>query len=111
MTEPLSSRDRFIAALRGDADGSFGQRLRYYLSRAIGGAVAGFFIVALATPTREGQAQQGFGLGLYVGAILGGAVLALAIVTVPRLLHPKDWPTAEEFREGAKKPPDAKPRE
>lgn len=111
MTDPPpSSRDRFLATLRGNPDGSVGQRLLYYFSRALGGGVAGFFVIALATPAREGQHQQGFSLGLYIGAIAAGAVLALVIVTIPRLLHPKDWPTAEEFRRGAKPPPDTDTR-
>jgi hypothetical protein len=103
----MSSRDRFLAALRGNPDGSTGQRVLYYFSRMLGGAIAGFFVIALATPARDGGNQQGFSLGLYIGAIAAGAVLALAIVTIARLLHPKDWPTAEEFRKGAKPPGDA----
>lgn len=111
MTDPPpSSRDRFLAALRGNPNGGTGQRVLYYVSRMLGGAIAGFFVIALATPAREGQHQQGFGLELYFGAAAVGAVLALAIVTIPRLLHPKDWPTAEEFRKGAKPPGDADKR-
>ena len=56
-------------------------------------------IVAMATSPRGGE-HNSFDLSIYLAAIAAGGVLALLIVTIPRLLHPKDWPTADEFRRG-----------
>lgn len=96
-----SSLHRFLAFLRGDADGSAFQRLRFYGFRLIMGGVIGFFVVAMATPSREHRGE-GFSLEIYLAGIAAGAVLVLAFAIVPRLLHPKDWPTREEFRRGAR---------
>ena len=100
MKPPDSSFHRFLAFLRGDADGSALQRIRFYGFRMIFGGVVGFFIVALATPSREHRGE-GFSLEIYVAGIAAGAILTLAFAIVPRLLRPKDWPTREEFRRGA----------
>ncbi|MGH7002688.1 MAG: hypothetical protein ACREIP_01950 [Alphaproteobacteria bacterium] len=97
-----SSRDRFLNALRGNPDGTFAQRLLYYVSRVAAGSIAGFMVVAMATSSREGH--QSFNLGIYLGAIAAGAALALLIVVIPRFLRPKDWPTPDEFRRGAEPP-------
>lgn len=100
MVPPESSLHRFLAFLRGDADGSVLQRMRFYGFRLIMGGVIGFFVVAMATPSRE-RGGEGFSLGIYLAGIAAGAVLMLAFAIVPRLLHPKDWPTRDEFRRGA----------
>ncbi len=96
-----SSFQRFIAFLRGDAEGSAFQRVRFYGFRLIMGGIIGFFIVAMATPSRDHRGE-GFSLGIYLGGIAAGVVLTLAFTIVPRLLRPKDWPTHEEFRRGAR---------
>lgn len=103
MTPSDGSFHRFLAFLRGDAEGSGFQRLRFYGFRLIMGGVIGFFVVAMATPSRDHRGE-GFSLDIYLGGIAAGAVLALALTIVPRLLRPKDWPTHEEFRRG----PDAR---
>lgn len=100
MMPPDSSFHRFLAFLRGDADGSAFQRIRFYGFRLIMGGVIGFFVVAMATPSREHRGE-GFSLEIYVAGIAAGAVLTLAFSIVPRLLHRKDWPTREDFRRGA----------
>lgn len=100
MMPPDSSFHRFLAFMRGDPDGSAFQRTRFYGFRLIMGGVIGFFIVAMATPSRDHRGE-GFSLGIYIGGIAAGAVLTLAFTIVPRLLHRKDWPTREEFRSGA----------
>jgi len=100
VTEPLSSRDRFLATLRGDAHGTFGQRAFYYLSRTLAGAIAGFFVIALATSGGRGQ-HNSLDIHLYFWAAAVGAGLGIGIAVLPRLIHPRDWPTAEEFRRGA----------
>jgi hypothetical protein len=101
-----SSLHRFLNFLRGDADGGAFARVRYYGFRLIMGGIIGFFIVAMATPSRE-RGGDGFSLGIYLGAVVAGAVLMLAFSVIPRLLHPKDWPTHEEFRRGTKPKKDA----
>lgn len=95
-----SSFHRFLAFLRGDAEGSAFQRIRFYGFRLIMGGIVGFFVVAMATPSRDHRGT-GFSLGIYLGGIAAGAVMMLAFAVVPRLLRPKDWPTHEEFRRGA----------
>lgn len=95
-----SSLHRFLAFLRGDADGGAFQRIRFYGFRLIMGGVIGFFVVAMATPSRE-RGGEGFSFEIYLAGIAAGAVLTLAFAIVPRLLHPKDWPTREEFRRSA----------
>ncbi len=95
-----SSFHRFLAFLRGDVEGSAFQRVRFYGFRLIMGGIVGFFIVAMATPSRDHRGE-GFSLGIYLGGIAAGAVLMLAFTIVPRLLHRKDWPTRDEFRRGA----------
>jgi hypothetical protein len=90
---------RFLHFLRGDAEGGAFARARFYGFRLIVGGIIGFFIVAMATPSRE-RGGEGFSLEIYLGAIAAGAVLMLAFSIVPRLLRPKDWPTREEFRRG-----------
>ena len=97
-----SSRERFLAAVLGDPDGRPWQRALYYASRIVIGGIVGFIIVAMATPRREGG--QGFDLEIYLAATAGGAVLALGLAIVPRLLRPKHWPTREEFRRGGRPP-------
>ena len=67
------------------------------------GAIVGFFILAMATPSRE-RGGEGFSLEIYLAGAAAGAALMLAFAIVPRLLHPKDWPTREEFRRGAEPP-------
>src|SRR5512134_1955828 len=94
------SFNRLLSFLRGDADGGAFARLRFYGFRLIMGGIIGFVIVAMATPSRE-RGGEGFSLGIYLGAVAAGAVLMLAFSIIPRLLHPKDWPTREEFRRGA----------
>ena len=98
--EPKPALARLIAVLRGDPEGSFLRRAQYYVFNAMAGGIVGFMIVAMATPSRE-RGGEGFSLEIYLGAIAAGAVLGLAIAIVPRFLHPKDWPTREEFRRGA----------
>lgn len=100
MIPPESSLHRFLHFLRGDADGSAFQRVRFYGFRLIMGGVIGFFVVAMATPSRE-RGGDGFSLDIYLAGIAAGAMLTLAFAIVPRILHPKDWPTREEFRRGA----------
>jgi hypothetical protein len=103
---------RFLAFMRGDADGGAFARVRFYGFRIFMGAVVGFFIVAMATPSRE-RGGDGFSLEIYFAAAAAGAVVMLAFAIVPRVLHPKDWPTREEFRRGAdskKDDADAPPR-
>src|SRR5262245_47237999 len=95
-----SSLHRFLAFLRGDADGSTFARARFYGFRVIMGGIIGFFIVAMATPSRDHRGE-GFSIEIYLAAIAAGAALMLAFSIVPRLLRPKDWPTREEFRRGA----------
>ena len=97
-----SSLHRLLAFLRGDADGSLFQRVRYYGFRLVMGGVVGFVVVAMATPSRE-RGGEGFSLEIYLGAIAAGAALMLAFAIVPRLLHPRDWPTRDEFRRGGEK--------
>lgn len=94
-----SSFQRFISFLRGDAEGGAFARVRFYGFRLIMGGIIGFFVVAMATPSRDHRGE-GFSLGIYLGGIAAGAVLTLAFTIVPRLLRPKDWPTREEFRRG-----------
>lgn len=100
MNPPESSLQRFLIAIRGDPAGSLAKRVLYYAFRIVMGGVVGFFIVAMATPSRD-RGGEGFGLEIYLAAIAAGAVMALALAIVPRLLHPKDWPTRAEFRRGA----------
>jgi hypothetical protein len=100
MLPPESSLHRFLHFMRGDADGSAFARVRFYGFRLIMGGVIGFFIVAMATPSRERGGGEGFSIEIYLAAIAAGAVLTLALSIVPRLLRPKDWPTREEFRRG-----------
>jgi hypothetical protein len=112
MIPPDSSLHRFLSFMRGDADGGAFARVRFYGFRLIMGAIIGFFIVAMATPSRE-RGGDGFSLEIYFAAAAAGAVLTLAFAIVPRLLHPKDWPTRDEFRRGAdsrKDDADAPPR-
>jgi len=99
VTEPLSSRDRFFAVLRGNANGTAGQRAFYYVSRTLAGALAGFFVIALATSGGRGQ-HNSLDIHLYFWAAAIGAGLGIGIAVLPRLIHPRDWPTAEEFRRG-----------
>ncbi len=94
-----SSLHRFLAFLRGNAEGSAFERVRFYGFRLIMGGVVGFFVVAMATPSRE-RGGEGFSLEIYLAAAAAGAVLTLAFSIVPRLVRPKDWPTREEFRRG-----------
>jgi hypothetical protein len=94
-----SSLHRFLAYLRGEAEGSAFERVRFYGFRAIMGAIIGFFIVAMATPSRDHRGE-GFSLEIYFAGIAAGAVLMLAVAILARLLRPKDWPTREEFRRG-----------
>ncbi len=91
---------RLVAVLRGDPDGGILRRAQYYVFSAVAGGIVGFMIVAMATPSRD-RGGEGFSLEVYLGAVAAGAVLALAMTIVPRFLHPKDWPTREEFRRGA----------
>lgn len=98
-----SAPQRFFRALLGDPEGRPGQRALYYASRLVLGGIVGLLVVAMATPARE-RGGEGFPLALYLGAIGGGAVLALALAIVPRLLRPKDWPTRDEFRRGGRPP-------
>jgi hypothetical protein len=105
MNDPDSSLRRFLSFLRGDADGSTFQRVRFYGFRLIMGGLIGFFIVAMATPSRE-RAGEGFSLEIYLAGIAAGAVVTLAFSIIPRLVRPKDWPTHEEFRRGAQKKDD-----
>jgi len=100
MIPPDSSLHRFLNFMRGDADGSAFARARFYGFRLVMGAIIGFFIVAMATPSRE-RGGDGFSLEIYLAAAAAGAVVTLAFAIVPRFLHPKDWPTREEFRRGA----------
>jgi len=100
MLPPDSSLHRFLAFTRGDAEGTGFQRVRFYAFRLVIGGIVGFMIVAMATPSRE-RGGEGFSLEVYLGAIAAGAVVLLAASIVPRLLHPKDWPTRDEFRRGA----------
>jgi hypothetical protein len=99
MIPPASSLHRFLAFLRGDTDGGAFARIRFYGFRLIMGGIIGFFVVAMATPSRE-RGGEGFSIEIYLAAITAGAVLTLAFSIVPRLLRPKDWPTREEFRRG-----------
>jgi len=94
-----SSRDRFLAMIRGNPDGSRGQRIRYYLSRIVAGAVAGFFVVAMSASTRGGQ-HTSLALDFYYWGAAIGAAVAIVLVTIPRLIRPKDWPTPDELRRG-----------
>ncbi len=105
MTPPESSLQRFLIAVRGDPEGGFWKRALYYLFRILIGGIVGFFVVAMATPSRE-RGGEGFSLAIYLGAIAAGAVVALALSIVPRLLRPEDWPTREEFRRRAQKKDD-----
>jgi hypothetical protein len=98
-----SSFQRFLAFLRGDPGGGAFARIRFYGFRLIMGGIIGFFVVAMATPSRDHRGE-GFSLDIYLAGIACGAVLMLAFAIVPRLLRPKDWPTHEEFRRG----PDAR---
>lgn len=100
MIPPDSSLHRFLAFMRGDADGGGFARVRFYGFRLIMGGIIGFFIVAMATPSRE-RGGDGFSIEIYLAAIAAGAVVTLAFSIIPRLLHPKDWPTRDEFRRGA----------
>ncbi len=93
---------RLVAALRGDPEGRLFRRAQYYVFNAVVGGIVGFFVVAMATPSRE-RGGEGFPLEIYLGAIAAGAVIGLAVAIVPRLVRPKDWPTREEFRRGAEK--------
>jgi hypothetical protein len=99
MIAPDSSLHRFLIFLRGNADGGAFARLRFYGFRLVMGGIIGFFIVALATPSRE-RGGEGFSIEIYLVAIVASAVLTLAFAIVPRLFRPKDWPTREEFRRG-----------
>jgi hypothetical protein len=103
MNDSDSSLRRFLSFMRGDAGGSAFQRVRFYGFRLIVGGIVGFFIVAMATPSRERGGGEGFSLEIYLVGIAAGAVVMLAFAIVPRLLHPKDWPTHEEFRRGSGK--------
>jgi len=98
----VSSRERFLAAVLGDPEGRPARRVLYYVSRIFLGGLVGFFIVASATPRKDGG--QGFDLEIYLAAIAAGAAVALAIAIIPRYLRPKDWPTRDEFRRGAPPP-------
>ncbi|MCW5771208.1 MAG: hypothetical protein KIT16_06195 [Rhodospirillaceae bacterium] len=98
--EPKPALARLVALLRGDPDGGPLRRAQYYAFNAIAGGIVGFLIVAMATPSREHRGD-GFSLDIYLYGIAAGAVAAVLIVTVPRLLHPRDWPTRDEFRRGA----------
>ena len=100
MVAPDSSLHRFLHFLRGDAEGGAFARIRFYGFRLIMGGIIGFFIVAMATRSRDHRGE-GFSLDIYLVGIAVGAVLMLAFAIVPRLLRPKDWPTHEEFRRGA----------
>lgn len=100
MHPPESSFPRFVAFLRGDADGGVFARLRFYGFRIVMGGIVGFFVVAMATPSRDHRGE-GFSLEIYLAGAVAGAVLMVAFAVVPRLLRPKDWPTHEEFRRGA----------
>jgi len=109
MLPPDSSLHRFLVAISGDSEGGPFRRALYYVFRAVVGGIVGFFIVAMATPSRD-RGGDGFSLEIYLGAIAAGAVVALAITVIPRFLRPKDWPTRDEFRRGAKsKRDDAEP--
>lgn len=99
MMPPDSSFHRFLAFMRGNADGGAFERIRFYGFRAIMGGVIGFFVVAMATPSRDHRGE-GFSLDIYLAGAAAGAVLTVAFAAVPRLLHPKDWPTRDEFRRG-----------
>lgn len=97
MAPSDSSLHRFLHFLRGDADGGTFQRARFYGFRLLMGGIVGFFIVAMATPSRE-RGGEGFSLDIYLAGIAAGAVAMLAFAIVPRRLHPKDWPTRDELR-------------
>ena len=100
MTEPVSSRDRFLAALRGSPYGTPSQRVLYYLSRTLAGGLVGFFVIAMATSTRGGQ-HNSLDIHLYYWAAAIGAGLGFGLAALPLLLHPRDWPTMDEFRTGS----------
>lgn len=100
MTEPVSSRDRFLAVLRGSAHGTRSQRILYYVSRTLMGGIAGFFVIAMATSAGGGQ-HNSLDVHLYYWAAAIGAGLGLGLAALPRLLHPRDWPTMDEFRREA----------
>ena len=102
MIPPDSSLQRFLHFLRGDAEGNTFQRVRFYGFRLLMGGLVGFFIVAMATPSRE-RGGDGFSLDIYLAGIAAGAVVMLAFAIVPRLLHPRDWPTRDELRRGPDK--------
>jgi hypothetical protein len=102
MLPPDSSLQRFLRFLRGDAEGRTFQRVRFYGFRLLMGGLVGFFIVAMATPSRE-RGGDGFSLDIYFAGIAAGALVMLAFAIVPRLLHPKDWPTRDDFRGSADK--------
>ena len=102
MLPPDSSLQRVLIAIRGDPEGGFWRRALYYAFRIVIGGIVGFMVIAMATPSRD-RGGEGFSLEIYFGAIAAGAVAALLLTIVPRLLRPKDWPTREEFRRGAEK--------
>jgi H+/Cl- antiporter ClcA len=91
---------RLLTALRGDPEGGLLRRSQYYVFHAVVGGLAGFLVVAMATPSRDRGGEHGFDLAIYLAAIAAGAITALAILIIPRLLRPRDWPTKEEFRRG-----------
>jgi hypothetical protein len=83
--------------LRGSAHGTTSQRVFYYLSRTLAGGLVGFFVIAMATSAGGGQ-HNSLDIHLYYWAAAIGAALGLTIAALPRLLHPRDWPTIDEFR-------------
>jgi hypothetical protein len=99
--EPRFGPQRVFALISGDAEGGVGQRILYYAFRLILGGIVGFMVVAMSTPSREHQGGEGFGFEFYLYGIIAGAAAAVILAVVPRLLHPKDWPTHKEFRRGA----------
>lgn len=98
---PLSGPQRFIAAIRGDAEGTPGRRILFYAFRLVVGGIVGFLIMAMAASPRGSGAAQHFPLEFYLYGIAAGALAALAISLWPRLTRPRDWPTQDEFRRGA----------
>src|SRR5688500_3974096 len=105
MNTTDSSLHRFLIFMRGDADGGAFARFRFYVFRILMGGIIGFFVVAMATPSRE-RGGEGFSLEIYLAAVAAGAVVTLAFSIIPRLIRRKDWPTHEEFRRGAQKKDD-----
>lgn len=106
----MTTAPKFVTFLRGDPDGSMAARAMYFVRNVALGAVCGFLIVAMATPTRN-HTGPGFDLDTYYYGIGGGIALALLIAYLPRLVlrPPQDWPTRDEFRRGSDRP--GKPQE